>query len=134
MKYKASKWMYPITLGNALLGIVLGSLFIMSPKIHIVAAIATLTYGLVFLWGTIVFTKNPVYAINGNILEITRMFKKNNIIDLSKIDKTEEVRESYLFLYNGNKVVNGVSSAQIGNKQFIDLVATIRQVITRRCS
>ncbi|MCP4474494.1 MAG: hypothetical protein GY821_08025, partial [Gammaproteobacteria bacterium] len=130
MKYRASKWMYPITLGNAMLGIVLGSLFIMSPKIHILAAIATLTYGFISLWGTIVFTKYPVYAVNGSILEITRMFKKNNIIDVSEIDKTEEVKNSYLYLYNGNKVVNGVSSAQIGSKQFIDLVATIRQVIT----
>ena len=126
--------MYPITLGNALLGIILGTLFIMSSKIHPVAAMAVITYGLIFLWGTIVFIKYPVYEINGNTLIITKIFKKNNLIDLSVIDKTEEVRKNYLFLYNGDKIVTGISSAQIGRKKFIELVASISQVITNRSS
>ena len=134
MIYKASKWMYPITISNALLGIILGALFISSSKIHIIAAIAVFAYGLVFLWGTILFSKYPVYEIKGNTLAITKMFKKNILIDLSTIDKAEEVRKSYLFLYNGDKVITGVSSAQIGSKQFIELVAAIKQVITNRSS
>jgi len=126
--------MYPITISNALLGIILGALFISSSKIHIIAAIAVFAYGLVFLWGTILFSKYPVYEIKGNTLAITKMFKKNILIDLSTIDKAEEVRKSYLFLYNGDKVITGVSSAQIGSKQFIELVAAIKQVITNRSS
>ena len=70
-----------------------------------------------------------MYKLNGNILEITRLFRNNNVINLTEIDKTEEVRKTYLFLHKG-KTVNAVSSAQIGNKKYIELVAAIKKVIT----
>lgn len=133
MEYKASNWMYPITISNALLGLVLGPFFITSQKIHITVSLGTLLYGLFFLWGTIVYTKYPVYIINGKYLEITRMFRKNKVINLSEIDKSEEARKTFFFLYNG-KIVNVVSSALIGNKKYIELVIAIKRVITNHSS
>ena len=133
MKFKASNWMYPITISNALLGLVLGTVFMASQKIHVILALFILLYGFFFLWATIVYTKQPVYTLNDNILEITRMFKKNKVIDLIKIDKIEEIGNNYLFLHN-DKTINGVSSAQIGNKKFVKLVSEIKQVITRHSS
>ena len=113
------------------MGLALGPIALTSPKIPLVVSIGITLYGLFFLWGAIVYMKNPVYKLNGNILEITRMFRKNNVINLTEIDKSEEVRKNYFFLHNGD-TVNAVSSAQIGNKKFIELVAAIKQVITNR--